>query len=95
MQGLLLDLVVGIVVAGVVLAVRYFGPKAGRSYGRLIETALAATAGLVAGLVVIVYNTDLVPDWLEPSLIVVLVSAITVVLIAGTGYRLTRRGRLR
>jgi hypothetical protein len=92
-QGLLLDMVVGVVLAGLVITVRVAGSRWGGSYGKVIETALALTAGLIAAIIVLVEITDLVPDNIDQALFVLLVPTITIVLVAGTAYRLTERGR--
>jgi chromate transport protein ChrA len=92
-QGLLLDIVVGIVLAGLVIMAKIAGSRWGGSYGKAIETALALTAGLTAAMIVLVEITDLVPDDIDQELFIVLVPAITIVLVAGTAYRLTERTR--
>jgi hypothetical protein len=91
-QGLLLDLVIGIVLAGLVITVKVAGSRWGGSYGKLIQTAVALAAGLTAATIVLVEITDLLPDALDQTLLVVLVAAITILLVAGTAYRLTERG---
>jgi hypothetical protein len=92
-QGLLLDMVVGVVLAGFVIAIRLAGPRWGGSYGKAIETALAVGAGLLAAIIVMVQITDFLPDNLDQALLIILVPAITIVLLAGTAYRFTERSR--
>jgi len=92
-QGLLLDMVIGLALAGLVIGIKVAGSRWGGSYGKAIETALALGAGLTAAMIVLVEITDLVPDDVDHALFVFLVPAITIVLLAGTAYRLTERSR--
>ena len=95
MQGLLLDMVVGVLLASFVIAIKVAGSKWGGSYGQAIETALAVGAGLTAAMIVLVEITDLLPDDIDQALFIFLVPAITIVLMAGTAYRYTERTRHR
>lgn len=90
MQGVeLLLIVAGTFIGVAYVTVQYLSrTERAHSGARLL---LGVVPGLVGVTLVMVDRADLVPDDLEPPILVVVVVAITAFAIIGTTYRLARR----